>query len=309
MYRSLLVPLDGSDLAERALPLALRLARDSGAGLQIVTVAPRLPGTLTAAAAINPAGPRSPWHDYLDQVARGLESHDGVDVSLVVLQGEPAAEIRLHAEKSKVDLIVMTTHGRGALSEFWIGSVTYQLLYDITIPVLLLRASNGTVPGDLPLRHFLAPLDGSQRAEQTLEPMLTLGQLTGAGYTLLQVTSDIPGTIDPLSRSSPALELVGQIHEAQSAAKNEAETYLAGVADRLRKRGASVQTLTTSAVDFGRAILRVADTRQYDLIALEAHGIRRSAGMALGSVSRKVIHGTPVPILVHSDGPMPESEF
>jgi nucleotide-binding universal stress UspA family protein len=288
--------------------LAVRLARDAGASLEIVTVAPQLPSVLTAAA-INPAGPPSPWHDYLDQVAQRLSAGDGVKVSFVVLQGEPAAEIRLHAEKRKVDLIVMTTHARGALSEYWIGSVTYQLLYDISIPMLLLRASIDPVAGDVPLTHFLAPLDGSQRAEQMLGPMLELGKLTGADYTLVQVIEDIPGTIDPLSRSSPALELVGQIQQAQSERTTEAETYLSRVADRLRQRSASVRTQITSAVDFGREILRMAGTDEYDLIALEAHGIRRAAGLALGSVSRKIIHGTPVPVLVHSSGPMPDSEF
>jgi nucleotide-binding universal stress UspA family protein len=307
MYRSVLVPLDGSSFGEHALPLAASIARRAKAALQLVHVA--TPQDVAYAEALLVPDPELQYtletqqKDYLEQMAKRVESFAQLPVSTSLLRGEVASSIRLHAVKGKVDLVVMTTHGRGALARFWLGSVADELVRHLPIPILLVRPQEGEpMWGHEPvLKHILMPLDGTPLAEQILEPATALGSLMGSDYTLLRAIKPVlPPGCPPAgeSFSDRTEKLLTQIQITHERLAREAHGYLEQVAQRLRGRDLRVQTQVLVEGQPGRAILDAIAPAAIDLIALAAHGRRGLSRLVLGSVADKIIRGAAVPVLV-----------
>jgi nucleotide-binding universal stress UspA family protein len=301
MYRSILVPLDGSAFAEHALPLALSIARRAKAPLQIAHVdlvpapmyvlsRPNMESTYDAQARERAAA-------YLDDVVWRLSARTSVPVETVLLEGSVAEALQEHVAIKGVDLVVMTTHGRGALGRAWLGSVADKLVRHLPIPVLLVRPREE--PHDLTaepvLRRVLIPLDGSALAEQALEPALTLGGLMPAEYTLLHVVEPMLIMGDEMgafATGAAAAAMHAQLPE-------EGRKYLSGVVQQLGSRGETVQSKVVIDRPAAEAILQEAKTGGCDLIALATHGHGGLARLLLGSVADKVLQGAPVPVLVY----------
>jgi nucleotide-binding universal stress UspA family protein len=308
MYRSLLVPLDGSTFGEHALPLALSIARRSGAKLILAHVHTPL-ANIYAEGAYFPNDDldvhnRAEKRAYLDSVVKRLANIFPVAVTPLLLDGEVAAAIQDHAAKSGVDLVVMTTHGRGPLGRFWLGSVADRLVRQLPIPLLLVHPS-ATAPdlGNEPvLKHILVPLDGSPLAERIIAPATDLGGLTGADYTLLRVMTPLRHTrFEPEGASVTQIadSILRHLEEIQAGLQKEAQTYLSNVADKLRVRGHQVHTRVAIEEYPAEAILKEAATWPTNLIALETHGRGGLSRLMLGSVADKVLRGSSVPLLVH----------
>jgi nucleotide-binding universal stress UspA family protein len=148
MYKQILVPLDGSALAERILPHVQAIAKGTGAKVLLFRVAP------SAAAAIAAEAPgearkvleaeEARAAKYLEGVAKRLKDA-GVVTKIEVSVGEPAVEIVMAAEKEKADLIALMSHGVTGLSHFDMGSVAEKVVKSSPRPVLLVRAFR-TVP-------------------------------------------------------------------------------------------------------------------------------------------------------------------
>lgn len=146
MYKEILVPLDGSTLAETALPHATEIAKTFGGHITLLFVVEPIalytqPGVI--APMISP--PIDDTQDidnakkYLDQIVRRV-TMDGADSAYVVREGDPASEICDYASTQKVDLIVMSTHGRTGLQRWVYGSVADRVLREASVPILLIRA-------------------------------------------------------------------------------------------------------------------------------------------------------------------------
>jgi nucleotide-binding universal stress UspA family protein len=139
MYRSILVPLDGSPFGEHALPLALSIARHTRAPLQLVHVhVPLKPLVLDAISLVDrgiEAHDRARERAYLEGLAQRLAADHDIRVTTAVLDVPVADALLDYALAARVDLIVMSTHGRGALSRFWLGSVTDQLVRRAPLPL------------------------------------------------------------------------------------------------------------------------------------------------------------------------------
>jgi nucleotide-binding universal stress UspA family protein len=288
MYRSLLVPLDGSPFAEEALPLALDLARRAGAELHLVSVAPPPRRHLFSG---NTTPQRAPWQDYLDRAAAALRGRSPVPVRTTVLEGAGVArQISAHARAVGADLVVMTTHGKGALSAFWLGSVTYELLHYLPLPALLVRPGAWQERWGLEgaPKHLLLPLDGTGPAEAILEPSAALGGLLDADFTLLRVIDDTavegPG-LDPITLSSPALEVLDQVKAFEDQLRAEAQAYLEAVADRLRAHGLRARTEVVLASDPTEVILKAAAPPGVNIVALETRILRGQSPLAFGGVA------------------------
>jgi nucleotide-binding universal stress UspA family protein len=144
-YMKILVPLDGSSLAEQALYPARALAGATGAGLLLLAVAPALDESIVVedAAAISGHEAQRPdavraARTYLAGVAQQLEEA-GVPVQTMVVSGHPAEAILRVAAQEAADLIAMATHGRGGLQRLWLGSVTVKVTHGAETPVLVIR--------------------------------------------------------------------------------------------------------------------------------------------------------------------------
>ena len=200
--QQIMVPLDGSEFSEQALGWAYAIAGRTGARIHLVKV--QAPDPLTAEAFFfnvqAETASRSADQSYLDSIGA---QHENVSVVTALLQGRVVDALAAYCIGWDIDLVVMTTHGRGGLSRAWLGSVADELVRRISIPLMLLRpfpkatmCSTG-----FNLDHILIPLDRSEESERAIEPALEMGQLTGARYTLVEVVP--PLALVPMPEAMP----------------------------------------------------------------------------------------------------------
>jgi nucleotide-binding universal stress UspA family protein len=288
MFKTILVPLDGSSASEQALPLAVSLARRANASLRLVTVRPPMPPTSQVA-------PPPKEQDYVDMVAWRIRQTDHLAVYSCVLDGPIAETLSEHAHSVGASLIIMTTHGRGPFSRFWLGSVTDDLLRNSSIPLLVIRPKNADAPPsdrDWKPRSILVPLDGSPLAEQALCHAAEIAKLTDSSLTLFRVIEPIPVLApDGLVPQATILD-AGALDEL----KTQARTYLERMADKLRKDGLKVNCRI--AVDDRTAQAILEEGHEGDLIVLASHGRHGVARILLGSVADKLVRGATSPVLV-----------
>jgi nucleotide-binding universal stress UspA family protein len=143
LYSRLLVPLDGSELAERALPHATTLARQFGSTLHILRVVPPLPALAHGHILVDvEQALAAEAQSYLESVQARL-SAEGCPAEIAYRIGSPADEIIAYAAENDIRLIVMHTHGRSGISRWVYGSVAHRILQGAECPVLLVRTPLG----------------------------------------------------------------------------------------------------------------------------------------------------------------------
>lgn len=157
MYKKILVPLDGSELSESILEHVITIARSCQVPeMVLLTVIEALDKgiseiidarvSMDLEQAYQIASDQNQAYideiiDYLKKIASSLEEK-GITVSIEVLTGKPAEEILKYSKDNKVDLIVMSTHGRSGFSRFVFGSVADKVLRQTDVPVLLKPAGS-----------------------------------------------------------------------------------------------------------------------------------------------------------------------
>jgi len=298
MYRTMLVPLDGSPTGVHALTLAWNIARRSGAGLRLVHVhtpadiiyirgMPVIDDQLRAQS-------RAHERAYLQEIADRLMAQAPIPVSWSnpdrgdSIAGTLAREAATHGDS----LMVMTTHGRQGLEYAIYGSVAEELIYLSPVPVLALRCSETTTVTELPPEpRILVPLDGSRVAEAILEQALALGRPLGAHYTLLRVVSPVAGGL--LARYA-SYDVA-----ATDADQNRAQAYLEHLARRLRADGLQVVTQVRLAEHPAEAILCDAKIYGCNLIAMATHARRGFSWLRSSSVATAVLRESPLPVLIY----------
>ncbi|HSL71468.1 MAG TPA: universal stress protein, partial [Longimicrobiales bacterium] len=209
--------------------------------------------------------------------------------------------LEAYVREAGIELIVMTTHGRGGLSRAWLGSVADSLVRSINVPVLLFRprGDDAAEARAFRLRHILIPVDGSDLSEHVIDHAIWLGRLTGARYTLMQVVAPPFGV--PATDVIPVAPLAPQDVESL---RSLATAYLEQVANRLRGDGLQVDTVVVVQTQSAPGILEEALQCGADLIAMATHGRGGWQRVALGSVADKVLRGTSVPLLILRPGAM-----
>ena len=299
MIKSILVPLDGSSFAEQALPWAACLSKVSGAHLELVRVHdPVPPWTIAtegavAATSVDPTI-RDAEEQYLANGAARLEEGGFAGVTYHVLDGDTAEAIARHAEDNAFGLVVLATHGRGALSRLWLGSVSDALVRRLTVPVLLIRPAEGSaIPRAEQFRKVLVALDGSPEAESAIEPAIALTDPKRCDVILLRVVPPVPIAGD--AGMAATLPIDNELTEALT---QQATLYLEATAERLRSPTVSVTTRVVVEPGIAQAVLREASLSGAELVALATHGARGLRRMVLGSVADKVLRGADRPILL-----------
>ena len=300
MYRSILLALDGSPFAEGAAPVAARLAASSGATLHLVVVHEWLSHWTPLDAAqmtldqIDEHGRRES-KAYVRRLGDELRADYGIKVRHVVLEGIPADEIRLYAARQQIDLLVMTTHGRGGLSRLWLGSVADTLVRQLDRPVLLCRGGTAGQPVCvMPFRRILVPLDGSVGSERALDMAADLCEASpGSAIGLMMVVS-------PHYLVFPEFG-IGGVGPAVTDATQRGEyarAYLSTLEARLASRGIESAIVVDVAADVSRAIIDEARRTRADAIAIATRGLGGVPRMVIGSVADKVIRAADQPVLV-----------
>jgi nucleotide-binding universal stress UspA family protein len=145
MYKRILVPLDGSRLAEQALPHAAIHARQFGAEIVVLKVlGPLQEPSMSSPRVMRSAAAASAQLalEYLEGVAAGLKD-EGIPAQAATVEGRPYVEIVRFAEENEIDLIVMSTRGHSGLSRWLLGSVADRVARGATVPLLLVQAWAG----------------------------------------------------------------------------------------------------------------------------------------------------------------------
>jgi nucleotide-binding universal stress UspA family protein len=298
MITTLVVPLDGSQFGEEAIPYALEVARRAKAELRLVHV--HVPPTFARYPDLYVDKDRLIRVEeelYLISKSKQIEQSEGFNPVVAVVDGRGVDAIADYVGKVNGSLVIMTTHGRGPLSRLWLGSVADGLIRCLPAPTLLVRPAGKPSPAAKPnsFRHIIIPLDGSSESERILKPALELGRLLSCTYTLFQSVPPVPlmgFDITGVPTGAVDLQLVQQLQES-------AQVYLNKAAETLRSEGLTVRARVVIHPSAPTAILDQAAEEPDSIIALATTGLSGLSRLVLGSVADKVIRGATVPILVY----------
>jgi nucleotide-binding universal stress UspA family protein len=293
MYRKVVVPLDGSELAERALVYVRGLAIASGAQVELLNVCPR-----------NQSESGRMHRVYLQRVEQVLRSQleqagsTQATVDSVALLGDPAEEILKYAERNKADLIAMTTHGRSGVRRWAMGSVADKVARHADVPVWLVRCdAPETIREEWPERRILVLLDGSKRAERVLPYVADHAKVSGAEVVLFRACQR--PDLSPFAYSATAMPFTRRefIERLTADQLENCSRYLARLERRLGDVGVKVRSealLGSSRDD----IVRYIDRHSFNLVAFTSRCRCGLARLALGSLAERIVRRCAIPLLL-----------
>ena len=287
MLDRILVPLDGSKLAEQALSAATGLAQKSGAEIVLMTAIAPAERWSTRETATWEEEEAALAKGYLDAVARPLRDNR-LAVRTRVIWGRIGDMICEVAREEGADLVVMTTHGRSGIRRYIIGSVADNVLRTIDRPLLMINALE-EAPPELTLRRVLVPLDGSPLGETVVPFVKRL--VGGAHAAIILERVVVPPSVLYAEQYMPSMAPVLGDLEA------EAQDYLETLELRLEADGFKVQTSVETGFP-AQTIVDAAERFAADVIALTTHGRTGPARSLLSSVADAVVRGAGRPCLV-----------
>lgn len=278
--RHVLVPLDGSEFALRAMPSARVLAERFGAELQTVGAA----GADDAAASLRA------------QASAALGVTIGDDRAFVVADGDPAEVIARRAEALESCVVCMSTHGRGHLRGAVVGSVARSVLQRLSVPMVALGPSADNPgwsprprswPDPLSVPRIVACVDGSATSEQVLPIAAAWARRLGMSLTILTVIDDVPPRVRPergpsrygphANANSYLADLVQQWHHVLPDVDGEVLRDPIGVANGLRMH---------------------LDLRPAGLVAVTTHARSGMQRALLGATAASIVHASVAPCVV-----------
>ncbi|MBE2224603.1 MAG: universal stress protein [Anaerolineae bacterium] len=282
IYKNILVPLDGSELAERVVPAAVSLAEAMAGSVTLLTVVAKKPGADVNLVAKAIQTGQFEADLYLRSVRkRFLPSLVGIETAVVT--GKPDKAIIEYAREHAIDLIIMSTHGRSGITRWSFGRTADKVLRRSPCPTVILRSEHVIKPDQF--KRILLPLDGSRLAERVLEPAMEMVKAIGVELFLLQVVEK--GSFYGFGHDE------AHVDEEVDAAI----TYLAELRERAIPPEVTVHTHAAvgSAAD---VIVDYAAEQAIDLILVSSRGNSGFDSWMFGSVAEKVMKGAPCAILV-----------
>ena len=294
MYSRMLVPLDGSKVAEQVLPYARYLAKALAIPVELLEVVD--PEALRLLA--NPehgryldtllADKRASSGDYLETMARSFAQ---ARVTCSVENGNAEELIIDKAAADKDTLIVMATHGRSGIQRWLLGSVADKVLHGSTNHLFLIRATDqGKTEGEAALRKVIVPLDGSPLAQKVLPYVVDLGKKMRLEVVFLRAYA-LPPAVSADEYGAYSQELFDQLEA-------EAKDYLAEKIKEVEQHGLKN---VSSVVNIGygaEEITMLARNTPNNFIAMCTHGRSGVTRWVLGSVTERVVRHSGDPVLI-----------
>ena len=289
----LLVPLDGSRLAEHALAHATALARSFEAELYLLQVIEKAS-----------SDPDIPF-DALDWELRGAQSaaylqtlkdtlaEQRPDVRCDVVEGDPPTEIIEFAKKHDIDLILLSAYGAGGVTRFPCGSTVYKVIARASVSLLLVRPEG--VAARVHYRHILVPLDGSRRSDWTVRMAAAIASAQAAELILLQIIEE-PKATQRVLASPEGKELADRLLEMN---KLDVMHHLDEVKAQL-PRELTVRCRVLIAPGVAPVVEEIAQAEEADLLVLNAHSVSVSDYWRYGPVTENVAPSS-LPMLVFQD--------
>ncbi len=318
MFQRIVVPLDGSNGSERAIPVAARIARASGGSIVFIRVVPTPVAVGAFGAGLDGTIAMKPEVEASEKGVAGATSYlaavvaayadelAGIKTEMDVAEGAASPIIFSTARDKHVDLVVMCSHGETGLKRWALGSVAQQAVRHSPVPVLVLN-EHGIVPRPLYAVHslrILVPLDGSPQAETAIEPA---AQLIAALAAPAQCELHLLRVVDLPSAYGRMKSQAHMSDSMQEEARKEAETYVQAIAKRLRETTfATFKLNITSSVavrtDVAGTIIKRAEQTEssggYDVIAMATHGRGGLKRLVMGSVTEHLLGATRLPLLI-----------
>lgn len=294
MFDRFLVPVDGSALAERAIPYAIALARATHGEITLLHATPEVTSSTGQEAELATAA-------RLDEIVSQIRLQ-GLRAGTQTLGGDAARAILKAASATPTSMIVMTTHGRGGLGRWLYGSVAEQVLRDADLPILLISATcDYAWPTGRPIK-MLIPLDGSITAEAGMESARRLAESLEADAIFLRVVE---------SAQSPELAFDPAHFRLDRPEMDRGLTTAREYLDTLTNQPAPPFTSVDTVVDEGAPASRIAALARQegvDLIVMATHGRTGPARLVMGSIATATLHRAHVPILIVRPASLREQE-
>jgi nucleotide-binding universal stress UspA family protein len=286
MIKRIMVPLDGSDLAEQALPLASSLASAYDAEVLLASVIVAVEHYDGEDVGLVDEKGRLAAERYLATKEAYL-TRKGVRVRATVAGGRPHVVISSLCDLEEVDLVVMTTHGRSGVSRWTLGSVADKVLRTTSTPLILIHPSvHGTTPETV--ARIVVPLDGSELAEAALNEAERMAKRMNASLHLVRAV--VPPAVmfgsEYVPGAAPAIDQV----------ESDAREYLEELAMSLNERG--VTTTTEVRTGIPAEVILAEASEPGDLVAMSTHGRSGVDRWFLGSVADAVVRHGDIPVLV-----------
>jgi len=317
VLKKLLVGLDGSPIAETAVPYAETIAKATGGTITLLQAIETDVGGgplqeekahLAPVTAVMPSGlpheaeekarnARYSAQNYLDSILKRL-GISGVPGEVTVVRGDPASVIVDEAGARHCDLILLATHGRSGLGRLIFGSVAEAVLVKSPVPVLLTRVWSGGHVAEFGEAGapILVALDGTPESERVLPLATELAKALAKGISLVEIVPAI--TQVPMSEGSWTQEIPADVQVRE---EEMASDYLTKVAGRLRADGIPVvATVRTDTI--GAGIVAAASDSNASLVVMATHAPTGLTRALVGSVALEVLHRGGWPVLLVGPG-------
>jgi nucleotide-binding universal stress UspA family protein len=293
-FQKILVPLDGSGLAEQAIAPALMLAEAMTAKVVFLRVAVPL------ALNIDPQLYQRIIETNTNKAKRYLRSvqdrfSPSVATAYETVVGPAAKAIINYAQEYEIDLILMSSSGRFGLSQWRHASVAERVLRCAPCATAIMRAQIETTP--FAQKHILVPLDGSPQAEQALELAINIAKAVAAKLTLLRVTNPARsrGSFGLISLSKKTKK---GLHKIEKRTRMEAAEYLHNVRATMLRNHVPIKVAVATGDDMTETIIDQADKLQADLIIMPKNGRSLLNRWVFGSVAEKIVRNANCATLV-----------
>ena len=300
MIDRILVPLDGSVLAEQAVPHARTLARAFDSEVQLLRVLASHPAPVNG---VEWRLLRAEAKSYLEGVAARL-AEGGVSVSYQVATGNAPEQILTAARRWKADLLVLCRHGEGGVTDFHLSGTASKLVASASCSILVVDPLDATAPtpaaGPARYRSVLVPVDCSKRAEWAVCLASSIALSTGAELVLVHVALR-PELVEPASGDARAAGLARELGEINRAS---ARAYLDALVARIGGPGVRARHRVLGNGHVGPTLLRAAREEGASLVVMSAHGHAPALGSAYGSVANALIADATAPVLIFQDAPV-----
>ena len=293
-HATILVPLDGSAIAEEGLVSACRIARETGAALWL----------MRAVSVSTPEmGVEGVEHHYVQQARAYLHAvredltGQGFTAHFEVLPTEPVRAILFACEAHDIDLISMCTHGYTGLRHALVGSVAESVIRRQPAPILLTRAGHHSTESALtPFRRLLVPVDGTPLAEAALA-FLGKEHLGRDGEVILfRAVAPVQPPAMPMATGEAVTKILEQADQDTAQHRAEADSYLAATGNiYLRGSNWKPRSIVGYATE---EIPAMAKAEHADLIVMATHARHGFDKLVHGSVAGEVLRRAEVPVLL-----------
>lgn len=305
MFDPILVPLDGSQLAECVLPHVETIARSLDADITLLRMLEKKQVGTSAQLfdLLNWQINKTRAMLYLEKTKAHFQEL-GLRAQTIVLEGLEAEGITEFAQNQGMKLIILSSHGRNGLTQWGISNITQKIILSAPTSLLIVRAHQpGSSPGNLAnpslYQRILVPLDGSQRAENVLPIITQLAHFHQSQIHLVQIIQ----TPEMARQMPPAREDIDLSNQLVARNREEAGRYLEQMKSRSSLDGISVQTHLITSDNAAVALHQLAEQEQINLVALSAHGYSGMHQWPYGSMVNNFIMYGKISLLIVQDLP------